>query len=350
MGRFIPREEVIKSITADRIQENPSTVLIIGNRGAGKSTAAISAFSEQQGVVYTELGISSQSSDRDIGSVWAAKVLGALGMQHTAPQEEDPLAVVRGALQEIKQGGKQRPVFIIDVNAQFVVVVSAAHTAAAVREPLCSLRVRTVEVGDLSETEATEYVKAAVSKWRAAHKAIVNLDETQLVEEVLSKCGTQALLLKQLCFDSWSACDTPSQMHDAIKAFANRDYTHAVAGLDGLLAAAPATASRAEQIEVLSKLAASDGKSAILDLGQVAAAFGVTRPEFVDLNLAVCLGAHPFTINPDTLQVRAASVVLQQAMLKQVEVWKAEEEKERKLYLWQKIVRKIPQKVRQGLL
>ncbi|KAG5186637.1 hypothetical protein JKP88DRAFT_254455 [Tribonema minus] len=372
------KEEVIKSITADRSQENPSTVLIIGNHGAGKSTAAISAFNEQQEVINTELHFMSMSSGNDIGSVWAAEVLGALGMQHRAPQGEDPLAVMRGALQEMKQGGKQRPVFIIDVNsaftstqlyhlllfckelgssnslAQFVVVVSAAPTAfvMAPLAPLSLLRVRTVEVGDLSETEAKEYVKAAVSKWRATHKADVNLDETQLVEEVLSNCGTRVLYLKQLCFDSWSACDTPSEIHDAIKAFANREYQQAVAGLDGLLAAAPATAklSRAEQIEVLSKLAASDVKSAMLDLGQVAAAFGVTRSQFVDLNLAIGLGAHPCTINPDTLQVRAASVVVQQAMLKQVEVWKAEEEKERKLYLWQKIVRKILQKMRQVLL
>ncbi|KAG5192009.1 hypothetical protein JKP88DRAFT_251184 [Tribonema minus] len=347
-GLFLPRNEVTKGIAADRRTECPNTVLVTGDCGAGKSMAAKSAFKGQQGVVYTNFNCNPTDTE-PIDACWAAQVLQALGMHSLALQGEAALRVLKAALQEIQRNGKQRPVFIIDVDAafasaqmcellrmckelgadaslaHFVVVATAAHTVAGLRAPLSSLCAKLVEIGDLETEEAQEYVKGALRKWCAAHGAVITQsEESNIIDKVLSKCGTRVLYLKVTCHGSWGRCETLPELNAAIEADAERFERWAVWGLDKFLALVPATAARAQQLEVLRQFA-SDSKSGTLALDRAASAFGITESRFIELNLDSAPGAAlPFTIVFGTRQVRAASVHAQRAMLKQVAAWESE--------------------------
>eukprot|EP00611_Tribonema_gayanum_P009602 TRINITY_DN19417_c0_g1_i1.p1 TRINITY_DN19417_c0_g1~~TRINITY_DN19417_c0_g1_i1.p1 ORF type:complete len:325 (+),score=96.57 TRINITY_DN19417_c0_g1_i1:47-976(+) len=307
--------------------------------------AAKSAFKGQQGVVYTNFNCNPTDTE-PIDACWAAQVLQALGMHSLALQGEAALRVLKAALQEIQRSGKQRPVFIIDVDAaftsaqlcelllmckelgadaslvQFVVVASAAHTVAGLRTPLSSLRAKVVKIGDLEKEEAQEYVKAAVREWCAEHGAVITeSEESNIINHVISKCGTRVLYLKVTCHSSWGRCETlPAELYAAIEADAERFERWAVWGLGKFLASVPATVARTQQLEVLRQFA-SDSESRTQTLDRAASAFGVAENCFVELHLNSAPGALPFAINFGTKQVRAASVHAQRAMLKQVAAW-----------------------------
>ncbi|KAG5178507.1 hypothetical protein JKP88DRAFT_273766 [Tribonema minus] len=70
--------------THNRRKIKPDSALITGNRGAGKSTAATSAFHDQNEVVYMRLAFSSNNTAL-VDARWAVHVMAALGMQQGAP-------------------------------------------------------------------------------------------------------------------------------------------------------------------------------------------------------------------------------------------------------------------------
>ncbi|KAG5176924.1 hypothetical protein JKP88DRAFT_333954 [Tribonema minus] len=349
----------------------PATLLIIGARGAGKSTAAISAFQGQKGVVRTLLtGDSTTSVDQDeiIQNAWATGVLDTIGMSRL-PQGEDPLGVLRLALQHIKDSGRakhtkesgsaERPLFVLDADAhfsaaalssllrlckqlgantslaQFVVVVSSAHTAAGVPGDLAELRVTVVEVGDLEVEEARQYITTAIGEWRKAHPdvAMGQQEQEQLVSDVISTCGTRVLFLEQLCRGKWGRFSAVSDLRKAADAFAAERQKAAVSGLAYFVKKAakqePA-ASRAQQLLLLRQLGSSSD-AAVPEM-VAAAAFGVFDTDFRSINLEC--PTHPFTVNPGSREVRAASVFARQAMLQQAAAWEAEE-----LRCWQRLRR-----------
>jgi hypothetical protein len=203
---------------------------------------------------HTCTGLKGSSADLTrVADVWAEKVLEALGMQDRAPEGEAAFALLQRALVALKASRTLRPVFAIDVNAsfssaqlkellltckelgadtslaQFVVVVSAAHTAAGVLTSLRGMRV-------LPSARQPGGARGAAVHPRGAGGVAAGVfghqpGEEQLTSEVITKCGTRMLSLRQLCRDEWGSCSTLADTIKAIDDFAAVEVRNAATGL-----------------------------------------------------------------------------------------------------------------------
>ncbi|KAG5176616.1 hypothetical protein JKP88DRAFT_265370 [Tribonema minus] len=237
---LINRERVCAAITPPgfRSEPGPEVTLMSGARAAGKSTVSRLAFHKQKGVMFVEL----PAGGEDMESLWLTKVYARCGVQ--AQAGEDASLVLQTALLQLKHMREQRqhkhaqqllgaqlaaavaddpqdlmPVFVTDLTssinsdqlyqllllfkrlgpdaslARFVVVVSAAHTAAGMVTPLGQLRVQVIEVGDLQEDEGKAYVSKALHSWLALRPNVMltPAEENDIVSDTVASSFLQPL-------------------------------------------------------------------------------------------------------------------------------------------------------------
>ncbi|KAG5175483.1 hypothetical protein JKP88DRAFT_283431 [Tribonema minus] len=216
--KLIVRAQLEEAIRPKSGANGACTVLVSGAYGAGKSTVVTSACQGVDGVVYTTL---QGRSDAPLPVQWSTKVLSALDIGH-APDGEDAEATLRHALEHNKQRqseSQQLPVFIADLDATVssaelehlllvfknlghsdalarFIVISGARTAGRVLTCMLDLRTQVVEVGDLTEPEATQYLENALDTWQqqrqeAGHNICLTADQrSQMVKSIIAKCGT----------------------------------------------------------------------------------------------------------------------------------------------------------------
>ncbi|KAG5178342.1 hypothetical protein JKP88DRAFT_330268, partial [Tribonema minus] len=385
---LIGRERLCAAINPAgfRSEPWPLTTLISSNSAAGKSTVSRLAFLNEKGVRYVEL----PAGAKDMEALWLTQMCSEYDVEARAG--EPPLLVLQAALQKLKRIRERRqrlqaklhdaehitsndsdprdvmPVFITDLSsrihseqldqllllfkrlgadaslARFVVVVSAAQTAAGVPTPLALLRVQVVEVGDLEEEEGRRYVANALHEWQLRRPAVSLTpdQEARIIGHTLARCCTLAGRLKILCQNLWRSCSSLEELERSVNVDATEEQFDADAGLDQLVRSLSAAGASSERLtnflrlfvvsEAATSAAASasdvavDGgglvagaaETAIVTLAAAAAVLGVAPDSIIKSNLGIVGHSHPLLINPRKTEVRAASIFAKKAMQKQI--------------------------------
>ncbi|KAG5175118.1 hypothetical protein JKP88DRAFT_265965 [Tribonema minus] len=343
---LIDRELVCAAITPPgfRNEPGPEVTLMSGARAAGKSTVSRLAFPLLQLKHVRE-----QSQHKH-----AQQLLGAHQAAAVADDLQDLMPVFVTDLTSSINSDQLYQLLLLfkrlgpDASlARFVVMVSAAHTAAGLSTPLGQLRVQVIEVGDLEEAEGKVYVSKALHSWLALRPNVMLTpdEENDIVSDTVARCGTLVGRLKRVCRTGWGRCSSAAELKLTVDQYVAEEQLQADSGLESFLSSLSAAGASKKQLcqflrlfvlpeaelsACASSLAAATSASAKEGmivaqavrppprLGTAAEVLGVARKSIISGNLSTEGFAHPLLINLATGEMRAASVSVETSMRQQI--------------------------------
>lgn len=192
-----------------------ATVVVVGNRGIGKTTAVRSAFQNMKGVLLIEC------AGLFIGKKSVA--LEALRRLHVKAPVSDPVIFLESILERVVQKGKPNPIIVVDIDTRWkseeveeillwakkfgadnslikvVVVVSPVLSSYSASIGFTELRCVMLHLNEASDEEAEEFFRRSFSKFKFKNgKQFTSEDTERLLITAMAYGGRSFVYMRML--------------------------------------------------------------------------------------------------------------------------------------------------------
>ncbi|CAM9140435.1 unnamed protein product [Discosporangium mesarthrocarpum] len=295
---------------------NP-TLIIYGDRGAGKTVGLRLALEGEEGVVYTKFGPSDLDNAPRALARAVVEVSGA-----SVPQGTTSTTVAETALRRVKEGGGVAPILLLDLDercsqgqlqnvllackhwgdeeklAKFVVEVQSCQPIMGLSAYMGDMRAEGIKVPGLTQAEAWKLAQGLIPQAATREQAgSTHEDLTEYVATRVGGAGGAGTLLDIVRVGrAFSGAEDPEAFRAAVDSFTDREARAARTGSVAFLSALGASCGGGEEggkrRRVLStasaptpvtggvgEAAGEEGGVARLSLDEVCEAMGVTVEE-----------------------------------------------------------------------